>query len=211
MAEIVRGDEPRGEQRARHARRLANRGRIAVLLIFALALAAGIGGYYWWRDYIRSPQATLTRLAQAAQNGDWPGVQENLDVEHVSNDIAQAALKQGMQDRASELGQLGVLGDEITKGIADTMQPRIAEEVRLQMQEQVERRDGDAQGFFGALVVANKPKSVKIRGSMAFVTVVVPYEGRQIELELRMKQRMDETWQVVELRNADEIVRQFSS
>lgn len=199
------------DDRGRAARRFAGAGRIFVLIVIALALAAGIGGFYWWRDYVRSPQATLTRLANAAQNGDWPGVQAQMDVPAVADDIAEAALADALRDDSGQLGQLGLLGNDFAEGVAEAMKPRIAEEIELQMQEQVERREGNAEGFVGALLLANKPKSVQVRGSMAFVTVEVPYEGEVVELDLRMKRRMDETWQVVELRNADEIVRQFAA
>lgn len=207
MSDVARHDE----ERAARAQRLADRGRIAVLLVFALTLAAGIAGQRWWREYVVTPEASLVRLAHAAQNGDWPDVQEQLDVQAVAEDIVDAAVADALRDDGSELGQLGLLGPEFAEGVGEAMKPRLVEEVRLQMQEQIEEPDGGTEGFFAALKAASEPKSVQVKGRMAFVTVEVPYDEEMVEIDLRLQQRMDDSWQVVELRNADEIVRQFAA
>lgn len=177
---------------------------IALLVIAILVVIALVA----WRQYSTTPRYALTQLAQSAQAGDWEGVQTWMDVDAIADDIVDAAIDQALADRESEIGQLGLLGEELAAGIAEVMRPRLAEEVRAQMREQIEAQDGDIRRYLGAMVVANNPEALEVSGDSARAVVELPYRGRQVRLDLGLT-RSGDAWRVVRLNNAAELVEQY--
>jgi hypothetical protein len=184
------------------------RGRSTLLVLGIVLLVLVVIGVLAWRQYTTSPRYALTQLALSAQSGDWEGVQTWMDVDAVSDDIVDAAIEQALADRESEIGQLGLLGEELAAGIAEAMRPRLAEEVREQMREQIQSQDGDARRYFGALYIGNNPEALEVSGDQARAVVELPYRERQVELDLGL-QRAGDAWRVVQLNNAAELVEQY--
>lgn len=185
------------------------RRRLGCLIALAIVIIVAIAGSLWWRNYLRSPQASLTRLAQAAQRGDWQGVDRYVDVKAVIGDVVDATIERALADSESELSQLGELGQEFARQFADTMRPRLTEEIERQVRERVESTQPDTKRLAGTLTVVNRPREVSIHGDGALVTVVLPYEGKRLPLELEMRRVDERTWEVVGLRNAGDVVDLF--
>lgn len=189
---------------AEHPSRRRRGGLIALIVILALVVAAAV----FWMWYTTTPQYAITRLAQNAQAGNWEGVQRYMDTDAIANDIVDAALEQALADREGQLGQLGLLGEQLAEGIIESMRPRLVDEVREQMREQVQAQDGDARGWLGSIVVGGNPERLQRDGNEARAVVQVPYRGRQVDLDLGMI-RQDDQWRVVQLNNAPELVEEF--
>ncbi|HEX8350059.1 MAG TPA: DUF2939 domain-containing protein [Hymenobacter sp.] len=192
-------------------------------LLIIVLLVVAVGGYLYYRSLAAGPSYALVQAARAFQTHDVAAFERYVDVRSVSNNlIGQVA------DQGSELGISGS-NNMLMQGALQLLKPQLSEVARQEVKHLVESGTPPTPdqlpstplgkvsvvGMVGKVVGTNSRfkgiKYVREEGDQAFVGVELtqPKYDTTVVVELKMHNEGD-YWQVKEITNASELVKNFA-
>jgi hypothetical protein len=169
-------------------------------LIVLVVVAAGVGGFFYWRHYQTTPAYTLALLIDAAQRNDAAEFQKRInDDEIAKNMIAsvsqKAAGRYGLAINSSVQSQI----DKLVPSLLPRFKQTIHDEVVKQIKEFAAK--SEPQPFI--LLVVGVPRLVTVTTEGDTAKVKAPLSDRTIELTM---QRDADRWKVTDFK--DDVVVQ---
>jgi len=177
--------------------------KVAVLLLIALIVIGGIGGYLYWQSMKRSPQYSLALLIDAARRDDQAEIDKVVDINAVVDDFVPQ-----ITGKAIDMYGRGLPPATIGKvaSVAAPMMPAVKDRARAELPGKIrERTEKFKYVPMPAIVLgADKYLDISIKGDEA----VVKSKQADRPLEVRMK-RSGDRWQVVAVKD-DELATQIA-
>ena len=175
---------------------------LAILFLFVLFLvvAAGVGGFLWWRNYQTTPAYAVTLLVDAAQRNDVAAFEKLINDDEVAKNMVpsvsqKAAGRYGYALNSSIQQRI----DAAMLSLLPQLKPTIHNEVVKELQTFAAK--SDRRPFI--LLVVTVPKLLTVTAEGDTATVKAPMPDRTIELTM---QRAAEQWKVTEIK--DDVVVQ---
>jgi hypothetical protein len=181
--------------------RPARRGRFKKIVmivlgsLFAIALVAGTGFYFYWQSLKSTPQYSLALIVDAAKRNDQTTVNRLVDIDAVVDDFLPQ-----ITNKAVELYGRG-LPPTILKQVAQVaapVMPAVKDRAREELPGAIRQKTAEF-GFvpFEAMVLgAERYLDIKIDGDSATVKSLVPEQ----DFEVRMKRDGSE-WKIVAVKD----------
>ena len=200
---VIKVDEERGKQQGGSGlgRRLGRGGRLAsVVALVALAalLLLGLGAYFWWQSYKKSPGYSLALLVDAAQRDDMQTVEQMVDSDRVVQSLTPQVVDSALAS-AGGMGALAAPRRQIEAALPQLL-PGLRAEVRQEIAGGIKNaadQVGDDPPFFLlALAVPRVAESITEEGDNA--TVTLKRDDHVTELAML---RDGERWKLVGIRD----------
>ena len=200
---VINLDGPQGgtAQRASGKRRRWPR-VLAILFLFVLVLiiAAGVGGFFWWRHYQSTPAYAATLLVDAAQRNDVSAFEKLINDDEVAKNMVasvsqKAAGRYGYALNPSVQQRIDGLMPSLLPQLKQTIHNEVVKEL------QVFAAKSEPRPFILLVVMVPRLLTVTTEGERA--TVKAPMPDRTIELTM---QRDADRWKVTEVK--DDVVVQ---
>lgn len=174
-----------------------------LFLFLAILVIGGIGGYFYWQNYKKTPAYSLALIVEAARKDDKATLDRLVDTDQ----IVDAFVPQ-ITDKAVELYGRGLPPGVIQQlaRVAAPILPAVKEHARGELPRLIREKTKRIENVPFFLVALGASQALEIRhdGDIA----VVRSTAQDRPLELRMRQNGDE-WQIVEVRD-DELARQIA-
>ncbi|HEY6802528.1 MAG TPA: hypothetical protein VI306_03015 [Pyrinomonadaceae bacterium] len=173
---------------------------IFLVLIFFVVLAAGVGGYFYWRHYQTTPAYSLALIIDAAQRNDMESFQKQIDDDSIAKNLI-TEVTQKAQDR------YGIAMSPALQKQIDTMMPTLVPRLKDTIHEEVAKEikefasKSEPKPFIIVALAVPTLMTITTEGDKARATAILP--NRTIELGL---QRDGDLWKVTELK--DEVLLQ---
>jgi hypothetical protein len=168
---------------------------IVVGSLFAIAVVAGTGFYFYWQSLKSTPQYSLAMIVDAAKRNDQTTVNRLVDIDAVVDDFLPQ-----ITDKAVELYGRGLppaIVQQVARVAAPVM-PAVKDRAREELPAAIRQKTA---GFgyvpFEAMVLgAGQYLDIKIDGDSATVKSLVPEQ----DFEVRMKRDGSE-WKIVAVKD----------
>ncbi len=159
--------------------------------LFAIALIAGVGFYFYWQSLKTTPQYSLALIIDAAKRDDQETVNRLVNIDVVVDDFLPQ-----ITGKAVELYGRGLSQDVIQRveRVAAPVMPAIKDRAREELPAAIKQKTSEL-GYvpFEAMVLgAEQYLDISVEGDKATVRSLVPEQ----DLELRMKRDGSE-WKIV--------------
>jgi hypothetical protein len=163
--------------------------------LFALALIAGTGFYFYWQSLKSTPQYSLALIVEAAKRNDQSTVNRLVDINAVVDDFLPQ-----ITDKAVELYGRGLPPDVIQRvaRVAAPVMPAVKDRAREELPNAIRQKTAEF-GYvpFEAIVIgAEQYLDIRVDGDSAMVKSLVPEQ----DLEVRMKRDGSE-WKIVAVKD----------
>lgn len=193
-----------------------NKKRITVLGIILLLLVAGLAGYQYYK---RTPAYTFRLIRESIEQHDYEKFSRHVDTENVLSTSYDALIEAALDDGDADDNVKGM-----AVGFAKMMKPAIVGALNDEIKQYVKTGasstdDKDKKKDKNVQVTENFKKQAKVedmtfkeigssRTEGDFTIVSVIFEDKKLErdfnLDLKMKQLEDGTWQVLAISNLKE-------
>jgi light-regulated signal transduction histidine kinase (bacteriophytochrome) len=177
--------------------------KITGILLAALIVIGGVGGYLYWQSLKRTPQYSLALLIDAARRNDQADIDNVVDINAVVDDFVPQ-----ITGKAIDMYGRGLPPSTIGKvaSVAAPMMPAVKDRARAELPDKIrERTEKFKYVPMPAIVVgADKYLDISIKGDDA----VIKSKQADRPLEVRMKRNGDR-WQVVAVKD-DELATQIA-
>ena len=201
---VINLDAPEGGSVARS--RTGKRRRwpriLAILFLFVLFLvvAAGVGGFLWWRHYQTTPAYAVTLLIDAAQRNDVAAFEKLINDDEVAKNMVASV----SQKAAGRYGY--ALNSSIQQRIDAAMPPllpQLKQTIHNEVVKELQAFAAKSEPRPFILLVVTVPRLLTVTTEGDTATVKAPMPDRTIELTM---QRAAEQWKVTEVK--DDVVVQ---
>lgn len=176
-------------------RRLGRFLRFSIGILLVSMLAAGVGGYLYWRSFYETPQYSMALLIKASRTGDQGVIDQLVDTNAVVDDFMPQ-----LTGKAAELYGRGAPPSAIAKieKMAVPLMPAIKERARAELPRMIRQKtERFADIPFAAMVLgADKYLDIKVDGDYAIARSRLP--DHSFEVKMR---RSGSHWQIVGLRD----------
>lgn len=201
-------------------RRAGRAGRVlslVALVVAALALVLGIGGYVWWQSYKKSPGYSLALLVDAAQRNDAKAVEQLIDADRVTRSLVPQVIDKALAGvgGATAAGTVAAPRQQIEAALPQLL-PYARDQVRAEVANGVkqvaEKTGGNLPFPLLALAVPRAWESITDGNEQGeerdvMKTVVFKYGERPVTLTLRQDA---ERWKIVGIRD-DELAANIAA
>ena len=190
----VRQDAKGGARRGGRARKVIG---VGALVALGVVVAAGVGGYLWWRSYQKGPAYSLALLVDAARRDDLQAVDGLVDSDRVADGLAPQVVEKLTGGAVAGLN-VGAARPALEAAMPQVM-PRIREAVRDEVARGVKAASEkiDKRVPFVLLALGmRRYADVKEEGEAA--TVALDAEGHTMEVGM---QRDGDRWKVVNVKD----------
>ncbi len=172
--------------------------RIALIVfgsIFAIAVMAGVGFYFYWQSLKSTPQYSLALIVDAAKRNDEATVDRLVDIDAVVDDFLPQ-----ITEKAVELYGRGLPPTIIQQvaRVAAPVMPAVKDRAREELPTAIRQKTAEF-GYvpFEAMVLgAGQYLDIKVDGDSAIVQSLVPEQ----DFEVRMKREGGE-WKIVAVKD----------
>ena len=177
--------------------------KITGILLAALIVIGGVGGYLYWQSLKRTPQYSLALLIDAARRNDQAEIDKVVDINAVVDDFVpqitgKAIDMYGRGLPPSTIGKVASVAAPMMLAVKDRARAELPDKIR-------ERTEKFKYVPMPAIVVgADKYLDISIKGDDA----VIKSKQADRPLEVRMKRNGDR-WQVVAVKD-DELATQIA-
>src|SRR5215813_6385523 len=190
---VINLDEPSGSPRKRRQyqplaqpqprprRRWPKVMGILALVIFAVALVAAAGGYFWWRHFKTTPVYALAVIIDAAQSNDGPTVDRLTNADKIASDLAaqmvtKVSSQLGFVPGSGVLLQAYTLPPSVLQTLKQTVRDRINTEIK----------DFSAQSAPKPFIVLalTLPSFVKVTSTDNTARMTATVRGQPVELTM---------------------------
>ena len=201
---VINLDAPEGGSVARG--RTGKRRRwprvLAILFLFVLFLvvAAGVGGFLWWRHYQSTPAYAATLLVDAAQRNDAAAFEKLINDDEVAKNMVASV----SQKAAGRYGY--ALNSSIQQQIdaaIPSLLPQLKQTIHNEVVKELQTFAAKSEPRSFPLLVVTVPRLLTVTTEGDTATVRAPMPDRTIELTM---QRAAEQWKVTEVK--DDVVVQ---
>lgn len=171
--------------------------KIALIILgslFAIALVAGTGFYFYWQSLKSTPQYSLALIVDAAKRNDQATVNRLVDIDAVVDDFLPQ-----ITDKAVELYGRGLppaVVQQVARVAAPVM-PAVKDRAREELPAAIRQKTAEF-GYvpFEAMVLgADQYLDIQIDGDTAVIKSLVPEQ----DFEVRMKR--DGEWKIVAVKD----------
>ncbi len=181
------------------------RGALRILLVIAVVLiliisGALAGGYFWWRNYQRSPAYSLAILVDAAHRNDAPAIDTILDNDKVTEDFVSQVRQ---KTSGSYSAAINALFSNQADSIASNLSPKLKQTLHDQIVRKVQLITEAAAGkpfFLVALII---PRFVDIKQENDVAHAVVNVKDERVQLTMKAAEAR---WRVVAIQD-DKLVQ----
>ncbi len=176
-----------------------SRSRKALLTVAAIATAlillATVGGYFYWRSFIDTPQYSLALLVDAARRNDQAQVDQFVAIDNIVDEFLPQ-----ITGKAVELYGRGLPPRTIARvaDVAAPVMPALKQRARAQLPNLIRKKTERFESVpFAAMVIgAERYLDIKQKGDTALVKSKLPEHS----FEVRM-QRSGGGWKIVGVRD----------
>ena len=177
--------------------------KITGILLAALIVIGGVGGYLYWQSLKRTPQYSLALLIDAARRNDQAEIDKVVDINAVVDDFVPQ-----ITGKAIDMYGRGLPPSTIGKvaSVAAPMMPAVKDRARAELPDKIRERTEKFKYVPMPAIVfgADKYLDISIKGDDA----VIKSKQADRPLEVRMKRNGDR-WQVVAVKD-DELATQIA-
>lgn len=165
------------------------------ILLIAILLIGGIGGYFYWQSIKRTPQYSLALLVDAARRDDKQQVSQIVDTESVVNGFLPQ-----ITDKAIELYGRGLPKQTLAKvaQIAAPLMPSIKEKAREELPRLIRDKTKPVENVPYWMIALGASQAVEIQENGDTAQVKSKMPDRPLEL---MMKRDGERWKVVAVKD----------
>jgi len=168
---------------------------ILALVIFAVALVAAAGGYFWWRHFKTTPVYALAVIIDAAQSNDGPTVDRLTNADKIASDLAaqmvtKVSSQLGFVPGSGVLLQAYTLPPSVLQTLKQTVRDRINTEIK----------DFSAQSAPKPFIVLalTLPSFVKVTSTDNTARMTATVRGQPVELTMEKDAGV---WKVVGIKD----------
>ena len=190
------------------------RGRSALLLgALALVVLIAVVGYSMLGAPDDSPEEALIGIASAAMQGDADTVVASLDTTALVDSAVDDVLSETDERRAALVARyLATHPDATKERIKDKARALLDEEVREHVEsgtlpKRIPLGNKSLKELAAKAYARGSVRSVRVTGDVAHVVVSVPFRGKTLRVQLRMK-RSDGRWRVDQVENLSDVLKQ---
>ncbi len=177
--------------------------KTVLITLLALIVLGGIGGYFYWQSYRKTPAYSLALAVDAARRDDKAALGKLVDTDK----IVDAFVPQ-ITDKAVELYGRGFPPELIQKmaRVAAPLLPSVKERARAELPRVIREKTKKAENipFFLVALGASQALEIKEENGVAWVKSTMP--DRPLELKM---QKNGDVWQIVEVKD-DELARKVA-
>ena len=169
----------------------------------AVLLIGGIGGYFYWQNYKKTPAYSLALVVEAARKDDKEALSRLVDTDK----IVDAFVPQ-ITDKAVELYGRGLPAEIIQKlaRVAAPALPAVKDRARAELPRVIREKTKAAENvpFFLVALGASQALEIREENGTAWVKSTMP--DRPLELKM---QKNGDVWQIVEVKD-EELARKIA-
>ena len=177
--------------------------KIMAILLIALIVIGGIGGYLYWQSMKRTPQYSLALLIDAARRNDEAEIDKIVDINAVVDDFVPQ-----ITGKAIDMYGRGLPPATIGKvaSVSAPMMPAVKDRARAELPDKIRERTEKFKYVPMPAIVfgADKYLDIAVKGDDA----VIKSKQADRPLEVKMK-RSGDRWQVVAVKD-DELATQIA-
>jgi hypothetical protein len=170
------------------------------LFVLFLVVAAGVGGFFWWRHYQSTPAYAVTLLVDAAQRNDAAAFEKLINDDEVAKNMVASV----SQKAAGRYGY--ALDSSIQQRIDAAVQsllPQLKQTIHNEVVKELQTVAAKSEPRPFPLLVVTVPRLLTVTTEGDTATVKAPMPDRTIELTM---QRAAEQWKVTDVK--DDVVVQ---
>ncbi len=173
------------------------------VLILAVLLICGIGGYFYWQSVKKTPQYSLALIVDAARRDDKQQIEQLLNTDQVIDGFVPQ-----ITDKAVELYGKNLPAVKIAKvsQVLTPMMPAVKERVKAELPRLIREKTEPAKSipYWVIALFAERAIAVKQEGDTANITSKIA--DRQLELTMK---RNGDVWQIVSVKD-DALARKIA-
>lgn len=187
--------------------------RLLVVLgvgLFAMAVLAAGGAYFWWQYYKTTPTYSLALLIDAAQQNDLTAVEQLIDTDRIVDSLAPQIAEKTVARYGATLNPAM---RKRVEALVPALLPKVKEGVRAVLAQRVQEISELSEPKPFIVLAIGLPYFVDISTEGEETRVQAPIKDREIELVL---QPAGERWKIVRVKDdvvlervVDNIISEF--
>jgi Protein of unknown function (DUF2939) len=172
------------------------------IIVVAIVVLAGVGGYFWWQHYKTTPAYSVAVIVDAVQRGDMATVGEMVDTDKIG-----AKLIGQVTERAT--ARYGASLSPATRQQVESLIPGLMPRVKLDVQNEVTRtvqqiaQQSGPRPFLLVVLTLRYMVNISTAGDTAKVTATVRNRPTELTLE-----RVGDRWKVTAVQD-DAIIQRL--
>jgi hypothetical protein len=177
--------------------------KTVLITLLAILALGGVGGYFYWQNYKKTPAYSLALAVDAARRDDKAALERLVDTDK----IVDAFVPQ-ITDKAVELYGRGLPPELIQRmaRAAAPLLPAVKDRARAELPRVIREKTKKAENVPFFLVALGASQAIEIREENGVAWVKSTMPDRPLELKM---QKNGDVWQIVEVKD-DELARKVA-
>jgi hypothetical protein len=178
---------------------------VGVVILLVVGLVAGVGGYFYWRNYQTQPGYSVALMFDAALNSDQKAFDEIVDSDKVSDDLSDQVTNKALAMYPGEVTD--AMKQQIQKAVKDFL-PTIKERAKKELIGEVAKQGEKLKGYPFPIMALAVPRVMQITQNGDSAKVVAPAQADSAELTMK---RNGDRWQVIAVKDDAAVARILSA